>query len=297
MASSINPNNIDTAYPIAGQDNDSQGFRDNFTNIKSNFQFAEQEIDDLQAKVLLKSALTGTVLDNDMSGALLLNPKFQGVRYTRVLTTATTGSINIDLSAGSYYQIGNISGNISLAFTNPPSAGNFAEWEVQVNVVNTDYTVTIPSAVSVGNVNIQGISNNVVSFRETGVYTFRFTTSNGGSTVTVEDLERPRNRFTNPLFLSAPELFAANGNVSLNSSTTVFTQADDIVGNLSAGQLGQVKILAYGNTSAGNTLITVTNAAWGGSNIANLSAVGSACTMQWVNSKWFVVGNNGVTFS
>ena len=42
MASSINPNNIDTTYPVAGQDNDSQGFRDNFTNIRSNFEFAEK---------------------------------------------------------------------------------------------------------------------------------------------------------------------------------------------------------------------------------------------------------------
>jgi hypothetical protein len=39
----------------------------------------------------------------------------------------------------------------------------------------------------------------------------------------------------------------------------------------------------------------VTNAAWG--NVANLSVVGSACTMQYVDSKWFVVGNNGVTFT
>ena len=69
MASNINPNNIDTAYPIAGQDNDSQGFRDNFTNIKTNFEFAETEIDDLQSKVLLKSALTGTTLDHDLKGA------------------------------------------------------------------------------------------------------------------------------------------------------------------------------------------------------------------------------------
>jgi hypothetical protein len=297
MASNINPNNIDTAYPIAGQDNDSQGFRDNFTNIKTNFQYAEQEIDDLQSKVILKSALTGTTLDNDMNGALLKNPKLQGVRYTRIVPSATSGSINIDLSAASYYQIGNISGNVSLNFVNVPSASNFAEWEVQLNVFNTDYTVTVPSAVSVGNVNIQGISNNVITFRETGVYTFRFTSSDGGSTVTVEDLERPRNRFTNPLFLNVPELFSANGNVSLASSTTVFTQASNIVGNLAAGQSGQVKILAYGNASAGNTLITVANAAWGGANVANLSAVGSACTMQYVNSKWFVVGNNGVTFS
>ena len=38
MTSAINPNNIDSAYPVAGQDNDSQGFRDNFTNIKTNFE-------------------------------------------------------------------------------------------------------------------------------------------------------------------------------------------------------------------------------------------------------------------
>ena len=295
MASNINPNNIDTAYPIAGQDNDSQGFRDNFTNIKTNFSFAEQEIDDLQSKVILKAALTGTTLDNDMGGALLKNAKLQGTRFTRIVPSDTSGSIPIDISAGSYYSIGNISGNVSLSFVGLPSAGNFSEWEVQAQVTNAAYTLTVPSAVSVGNDNIQGISNNVITFNETGVFSFRFTTSDGGSTITMEDLERPRNRFANPLFLGVPELFAANGNVSLTNSTTVFTQSSDKVGNLAAGQSGQIKILAYGNTSPGNTLITVTNAAWG--NVANLSAVGSACTMQYVDSKWFVVGNNGVTFT
>ena len=44
MASNINANNIDGTYPIAGQDNDSQGFRDNFTNIKNNFTNAKSEM-------------------------------------------------------------------------------------------------------------------------------------------------------------------------------------------------------------------------------------------------------------
>ena len=35
MASSITPTNISVTFPIAGQDNDSQGFRDNFNNIKN----------------------------------------------------------------------------------------------------------------------------------------------------------------------------------------------------------------------------------------------------------------------
>ena len=32
MTSQINPNNIDAAYPVAGQDNNTAGFRTNFSN-------------------------------------------------------------------------------------------------------------------------------------------------------------------------------------------------------------------------------------------------------------------------
>jgi hypothetical protein len=53
MPSTINPNNIDTTYPIAGQDNDTQGFRDNFRNIKNNLNTARLEITDLQGNVSL----------------------------------------------------------------------------------------------------------------------------------------------------------------------------------------------------------------------------------------------------
>ena len=37
MASNIVPGNIDGEFPVAGIDNDSQGFRDNFTNTSTNF--------------------------------------------------------------------------------------------------------------------------------------------------------------------------------------------------------------------------------------------------------------------
>lgn len=51
MSSNINPNNINGNFPVAGQDNDSQGFRDNFTNILNNFSFAASEVTDLQNSV------------------------------------------------------------------------------------------------------------------------------------------------------------------------------------------------------------------------------------------------------
>jgi hypothetical protein len=68
---------------------------------------------------------------------------------------------------------------------------------------------------------------------------------------------------------------------------------------LLTGDSGQVKILAYGNASAGNALINVVNAGWKstGNGTANLSATGSAATFQYIGSKWYCIGNNGVTFS
>jgi len=48
MASQISYSGIDGDFPVAGQDNDSQGFRDNFGLIKTGLQTANSEISTLQ---------------------------------------------------------------------------------------------------------------------------------------------------------------------------------------------------------------------------------------------------------
>jgi len=295
MASNINPNNIDTAYPIAGQDNDSQGFRDNFTNIKTNFESAETEIDDLQSKVLLKSALTGTTLDNDLNGALIENAKLQGVRYTKVDTATTTGNVSVDFSAGQYHRIGTLTGNASLQFSNIPSAGNYAEWTVELTQPSSPFTVTLPSAVSIGNAVIQGNdANNVVTFNQAGTYAFKFSTVNGGTAVAVEDL----NRNLDPIYLPSTEDLASGDAISLTTTSSyIETGSGGETATLAAGYDGQVKILAMTADGGGDMEVTVTNAAWGGSSLITLSDVGDGCTLLYVNSKWVCVGNNGCTFS
>ena len=45
MASNIVPGNIDGTFPVAGKDNSSQGFRDNFSATKTNFTNAKAEIE------------------------------------------------------------------------------------------------------------------------------------------------------------------------------------------------------------------------------------------------------------
>ena len=61
--------NINSLYPVAGQDNDTQGFRDNFSNIKNAFEIASAEISNLQLNQaeLLKDGATVT-LQGDIAG-------------------------------------------------------------------------------------------------------------------------------------------------------------------------------------------------------------------------------------
>ena len=301
MASNINPNNIDTTYPIAGQDNDSQGFRDNFTNIKTNFEYAETEIDDLQAKGIFKSALTGTTLDNDMAGGLIKNAKTQGFRGTRIALGAVTGSTAIDYSAGQWYTV-TTSGSITLAFSNIPASGNASWFNVRINVANIAHTVTLPATVGASGsaqsvAGIQGISSNVITFNETGTYEFEFHTDDGGTTIYLSELTRPRNRLMNPIQLAGSEDLAASGAASLAKTTSYFTTGGAETSTLAAGVEGQVKVLAMLG-DGGDMVTTVTNAGWkaSGTGIITFSDIGEAVTLMYINSKWFCIGNNGAAF-
>lgn len=67
MASNIVSDTIDATYPVAGRDNDTQGFRDNFNIIKNNFATAYTEISDLQsytAKLNESNNFGGTVIED-----------------------------------------------------------------------------------------------------------------------------------------------------------------------------------------------------------------------------------------
>jgi len=65
MASKINATNIDITYPIAGQDNDTQGFRTNFTNIRNNLNTAGLEISALQANVVTLQSTTSNLVHSN----------------------------------------------------------------------------------------------------------------------------------------------------------------------------------------------------------------------------------------
>ena len=293
MTSQINPNDIDGAYPVAGQDNDSQGFRDNFTNTATNFQYAADEITDLQSNAVLKAALTGTVLDNNMNGQPLYNFEASQISGTALLIGTTSGTVTLDWDSGSYQTL-TTSGSVTLGFTNFPAAGVQASIVLQITVSSTAHTLTLPAAVSIGTSNLQGYASNIITFNKTGTYTFEFSTVNGGSTVTIIDLNRNRD----PLYLPSSEDLAASAAANLSLTTSYFTTAAAETATLAAGATGQIKVFAM-YADSGDMVITVSNAGWksSGTGTITFNDIGDACTLMYINSKWFAIGANGVAFA
>jgi hypothetical protein len=262
MTSQINPSNIDATYPVAGQPNNTQGFRDNFTATQTNFNYAATEITDLQNKAVLKAALTGTTLDNNMNDALLYAAKIQDFSATAVNLTTTSGPVTVDYTTGHYQRLAPSTGSVSLGFVKWPPSGSYGYLKLQIVITNIAYTVTLPAAVTLGVTGIQGYSGGVITFAATGTYEFGFGTSDGGTTITVFDLNRPLSYYTNPVTIAS----TANSTSTTTGALKV-AGGVGIAGNLYVGGdiFGNVSItdLTLGNVSASGYISATGNVTGG----------------------------------
>lgn len=114
MASNINYLSINENFPVAGQDNDTQVFRDNFDTIKTSLRNAKEEITDLQGDTAKVNVDNDFEL-NKIQRALLQNnrtQKFDGGAVTASPTTIDYENAN--------YQIYRLSANLTMDFLNFP---------------------------------------------------------------------------------------------------------------------------------------------------------------------------------
>ena len=292
MTSQINPNNINGAYPVAGQDNNSQGFRDNFTNIGTNFSYAASEITDLQNKAIVNTQLTGGSIlttQNNMLNSPLINALVSDFAFTTVSLGTLTGSVNINYTAG-HFQSVTTGSSISLGFTNFPIAGQTGVVTVAITVANTAHTVTFPAAVSVNTPGVVGLNTftNVLTFATTGTYIFTFTTADNGTTIRLTETNKKLQPFN-----GSSDSVATTTACSLATTTSYFTTAG--TATLAAGVSGQIKVLTQ--TFAGSMVVTVAGHGWTGAGTVTLAAKGNSCTLQYTNGGWYCVGNNGATFA
>lgn len=274
MSSNINPNNIDGAYPVAGQDNNSQGFRDNFTNIKVNFQSAENEINDLQNKALLKAALIGGILDNNMNDNLIYAAAIRDFAAPRVSVTPTGSPLTATINyAVGHYQTFTTNAPTTVEFSNFPSVNglisNYGYVKVQFNITDVSHTITVKAPITgqlLGTSGIQGyVAANAytgtITFGTPGIYEFAFGSYDAGVTITVFDLNRALTNFISADIqtddLTATGFVSAAGNI-IGGNIVTSGQVNSS-GNITGGNITTVgTVSATGNITGGNLVTTGT---------------------------------------
>lgn len=148
MTSNINFAGIDPNYPVAGQDNDSQGFRDNFRYIQDSLEYAKSEIEDLQTKSVLKGPLEdGPAVDNNLGNGTIYNGSFRDFHGTSHPTSVNEliadESNAIDIEKGNLFHIIVDSGSAAgLTFKNWPASDIFAKLRIHF-VDNAARTITL----------------------------------------------------------------------------------------------------------------------------------------------------------
>jgi hypothetical protein len=269
--STINTNGINVNYPVPGVNNNSQGFRDNFASIRTNLNTAASEITDLQNKVVVKSALANSTLNNDMANTLISNAAVRGFRSTTYnLGNALVGSVLIDASLGDV-QYGTVAGDIVLTFGGWAPTGTQSNIQLQFNVSNANAVISFPSEVVFANNNFgvttlenyANIANTPTVSIPYGVSAvdYRLSTVDCGSSIIIEPYNRPRITTQIQQRTPAPTGFLGDvaGTVSVDANYMyVCTAAYD---STTVSKVGITNTYASGNIiTMPNTTSLVVNA-------------------------------------
>jgi hypothetical protein len=306
MASNINPYNVDGTFPVAGQDNSSQGFRNNFTNIKNNLTFAYNEITDLQNKALLISPLNGQTLNNDLAGGAINRPKLVAWTSGILDLGAVSGAITLDFNSGNYQQI-TTAGAVALNFINIPygtgvGSLGYGLIRVVINVQSLAHTVTLPTTLTVAGVNdIAGYNpaTNAITFDTTGNYVFDISAFvndvTGVPTYIITDVTRNKATFRDPNFYYneavSPTVF-----IGFENGLATALAADSGLDQVSV--LGSVNSSSFGNLTLANVLYTqIDTGGLAGYSVTSARGNIQTGTVQPVHSGDFLGYVNSIAFS
>lgn len=184
------------------------------------------------------------------------------------MTVTNTGVVRVNAGQGIALSSGN--GNVTISATS--SGGTVTS----VGITSTQLSISGSPVVGSGLISVDLPANATFA----GTVTTSNVTANGR------------------IILSGSEDIPSGAAANLLLNTTYFTTTTAETATLAAGTAGQIKTFAmYGD--GGDMVVTVTNAGWKstGTGTMTFDAIGQACTLQYINNKWFCIGNNGVTFA
>lgn len=210
-------------------------------------------------------------------------------RVTSISNASSVGTVtSVAVSPGTGIQVTGspITSNGTITITNTGvtrlSAGS------GVSLSGSNGNVTISTFLTGGTVTSVGVTSSTLTVTGSSITT--------SGTITVDI---PANvAITGTLRLSGSEDVANGAAINLAVTASYFSTAAAETATLAAGTNGQIKTLMM-FADGGDMVVTVTNAGWktSGTGTLTFDTIGDACTLQYINSKWFVIGNNGVVLA
>lgn len=181
MASDIDFTSIDATYPIAGRDNDSQGFRDNFGFIKNNFEAAKNEIEALQLETA-KVNEANNFNNNNITQANFIDCSEE--LYDGGIVNSTT-LVSYEDGPWHIYQV---TGNMGFTLTGFPEAGKAGKMTVILTANDVARTITFAVAGGGTLKKSTRVPNPITVTSSVNPVIFEFWTYNNGSTVFMDYL-------------------------------------------------------------------------------------------------------------
>lgn len=182
MTSAIVSSTINENFPVAGQDNNSVGFRNNFGYIKTGLATAAGEITTLQASTAKTDA------DNDFNGVKIENAE-TNLLYGTITTGNETSNLVIEVPNAEYFsKTFTGAGNRTVSFTNWP-AGGFSKIRLDLTDggVVRNITFLLPSGADIFIDN--GLTYPVATAGDAAIhYIFDVWTIDGGNNIFIKSL-------------------------------------------------------------------------------------------------------------
>jgi hypothetical protein len=250
-------------------------------------------------------SVTLTLASSGVVAASYTNPTItidaQG-RITSASNNVIAGTVtSVGLTSGSGISIsgGPITSSGSITVTNTGVTRLLAGTGISVTGGGTG-EVTVSTTTTGGTVTSIGVSSSTLTVSGTPVVSSGTITVNipTNTTVTLGNVVTSNVTASGRAILSGSEDLAASAAASLLVTASHFTTSTAETATLAAGTEGQIKTFMM-KADGGDMVITVTNAGWktSGTGTITFDTIGDACTLQYISSKWFCIGNNGAVFA
>lgn len=294
MASNIDPNKINKNFPVAGRDNDSSVFRNNFTGIYDNFAMSKKEISELQSYGIFKTSLPDQgQVDNDMGGTAIRNVTLSGVRESIKYHNTINGPAYVNFLESSVHLM-DIAGPSSLVLQNWPS-NTYATARVIVNL-STAQTISIASPVggelygflTLPNATYNSITDIYSINLASGYHVFEISSFDGGRNYFVQDTTRNKTTVESALTVSGDILPQGNVVYNLGSPTQTFNNLY-VQNTVSSGTSGTYS----GNVTAAN--VVASTGIYGNVKTSSQPSITSLGTLTSLSVSGTLTGNNVVT--